>query len=113
MRNAGAQRAVLAFVAAIVSVAGAVVQPTFAQSRTLQARTTIDADTTLIVRTNEAIDVKSPDGLVFTGTIDQDVLDRSGDVAIPEGSTVELIARKDGSEMTLDLESVTVNGQRY
>jgi hypothetical protein len=113
MRNAAIRRAALTTAAVIVSAAVAATQPTLAQSRTLQTRTTIDADTTLIVRTNEAIDVKSADGLVFTGTIDQDVLDRNGDVAISEGSTVELMARKDGNEMTLDLESVTVNGQRY
>jgi hypothetical protein len=114
MRNAGIRRAVLTAVAAIVSATVAVTQPTFAQvSRTSQARTTIDADTMLKVRTTEAIDVKSADGLVYTGTVDEDVLDRNGEVAIPEGSTVELMARKNGDEMTLDLESVTVNGQRY
>ena len=114
MRNAGTRRAVLTIVAVIVSAAVSVTQPTFAQvSRALQARSTIDADTTLKVRTTEPIDVKTADGLVFKGTIDEDVLDRDDLVAIPEGSTVELIARKSGNEMTLDLESVTVNGQRY
>src|SRR5687767_9847892 len=114
MRNAGTRRAVLTIVAAIVSGLAAVTQPTFAQlSRAPQVRAIIDADTTLKVRTAEAIDVKSADGLIFTGTIDEDVLDRNGEVAIPEGSTVELMARKSGNEMTLDLESVSVNGQRY
>ena len=78
-----------------------------------QTRTTIDADTTFVVRTTDAIDVKSADGLIFTGTVEEDVLDRNGEVAVPEGSTVELLARKNGDEMTLDLESVTVNGERY
>ena len=109
MRIVAIRRAVLTGAAAIVSAAMAVTQPTFAQV----SRTTIDADTTLMVRTNEAIDVKSADGLIFKGTIDQAVLDRDGVVAIPEGATVELMARKNGDEMTLDLESVTVNGQRY
>ena len=109
MRNVATRRAVLTIFAAIASAAVAVVQPTFAQ----QARTTIDADTMLKVRTTEAIDVKTADGLVFTGTIDEDVLDRDGQVAIPEGATVELMARKTDDEMILDLESVTVNGQRY
>jgi hypothetical protein len=114
MRNARIRRAVLTTLTAIVSAALGLGQPTFAQvSRAPQARTTIDADTTLMVRTTQAIDVKDADGLVFTGTIDEDVADRNGDIAIPEGSTVELIARKNGDEMTLDLESVTVNGQRY
>ena len=65
------------------------------------------------VRTAQAIDVKTADGLIFNGTVEEDVLDRNGDVAIPEGATVELMARKNGDELTLDLESVTVNGRRY
>jgi hypothetical protein len=105
---------VVATAAAIISAAAAGVQPTFAEvSRTAQARAIIDADTTLQVRTTEPIDVKTADGLIFKGTVDQDVLDRNGEVAIPEGSTVELMARKNADEMTLDLESVMVNGQRY
>ena len=111
MRITGARQAVLA---AIVGAAVAAAQPIAAQvSRAPQVRTIIDADTTFKVRTTEAIDVKTADGLVYTGTIDEDVLDRNGEVAIPEGATVELMARKNGDEMTLDLESVTVNGQRY
>ena len=114
MRNAGIRRAALTTAAVIVSAAMAATQPTFAQvSRAPQARAIIDADTTLKVRTTEAIDVKTADGLIYTGTVDEDVLDRDGLVAIPEGSTVELMARKIGNELTLDLESVTVNRQRY
>jgi hypothetical protein len=101
---------VLTAVAAMFSATVAVVQPTFAQA---QLRTTIAADTEFKVRTTEAIDVKNADGLIFRGTVEEDVLDRNGDVAIPEGSTVELMARKNGDEMTLDLESVMVNGRRY
>ena len=114
MQTIGIRRAMLTVAAVIVSAAAAGVQPTLAQvPRTAQARATIDADTTLIVRTTEPIDVKSADGLIFKGTIDEDVLDRNGDVAVPIGSTVELLARKSGDEMTLDLESIMVNGQRY
>ena len=114
MRNKGTRRVLLTALAAIVSAAATMSEPTIAQvSRASQTRATIDADTMLVVRTTEAIDVKSADGLVFRGTIEEDVLDRNGEVAVPEGSTVELLARKDGDEMTLDLESITVNGQRY
>jgi hypothetical protein len=114
MRTAGIRPAALTTAAVIVSAAMAATQPTFAQdSRAPQTRAIIDADTTLKVRTTEAIDVKTADGLVYTGTVDEDVLDRDGLVAIPEGSTVELMARKSGNELTLDLESVTVNRQRY
>ena len=108
MRNAATRRAALA-VAIMFSGAVAVTPPASAQV----SRTTIDADTMLKIRTTEAIDVKTADGLVYTATVDEDVLDRNGEVAIPEGSTVELMARKSGNEMTLDLESVTVNGRRY
>ena len=111
MRNRTTRWAMATTVFAIVSAAAAGVEPTVA--RAAQARSVIDADTTLQVRTTEPIDVKTADGLIFKGTVDKDVLDRNGEVAIPEGSTVELMARKSGDEMTLDLESVTVDGQRY
>jgi hypothetical protein len=107
MQNSGIRRTALTTLATIAMTAAALVQPALAQV------TTIDVDTTLAVRTTEPIDVKTADGLIFTGTIEEDVLDRYGDVAVPEGSTVELMARKNGDEMTLDLESVTVNGRRY
>ena len=111
---AGTGRFVLATVAAAVSAAMVVAEPTFAQgSRNSQARSVIDADTSFVVRTSEPIDVKAADGLIFQGTIEEDVLDRDGEVAVPRGSTVELLARKNGDEMTLDLDSVTVNGERY
>ena len=100
----------LAAAAAIFSATAVVVPPAFAQA---QLRTTIDAETMFKVRTTQAIDVKTADGLIFTGTVEEDVLDRNGDVAVPAGSTVELMARKSGDEMTLDLESLTVNGRRY
>jgi hypothetical protein len=111
MRTVSTRWAVATAIAGIVSAAAVGVEPTYA--RAAQVRSIIDADTTLKVRTTESIDVKTADGLIYKGTIDEDVLDRNGEVAIPEGSTVELMARKSGDEMTLDLESVTVNGQRY
>jgi hypothetical protein len=75
---------------------------------------TIGTGTSIAVRTNETIDVKQSDGRVFTGVVNQDVTDASGNVAIPRGSNAELIVKKaSNKDMTLDLESVTVNGQRY
>jgi hypothetical protein len=75
---------------------------------------TIGTGTSISLRTNEAIDVKKSDGRVFAGVVDQDVADANGNVAIPRGSNAELIVRKaSNKELTLDLESVTVNGQRY
>jgi hypothetical protein len=79
-----------------------------AQSRTIGTGTSIP------VRTNETIDAKKSDGRVFTGVVDQDVMDGNNNVAIPRGSTAELIVRKGpNKDLMLDLESVTVNGQRY
>ncbi|MBI2818280.1 MAG: DUF3011 domain-containing protein [Acidobacteria bacterium] len=75
---------------------------------------TIDTGTTISVRTNEPINAKNSDGQVFTGVVDQDVVDANGNVAIPRGSSVELVVKNlSNNELALDLESVTVNGQRY
>ena len=75
---------------------------------------TIGTGTSISVRTNETIDVRKNDGRVFTGVVDQDVVDASGNVAIPRGSGAELIVKDTSNrEMALDLESVTVNGQRF
>ena len=52
-----------------------------AQSRTIGAGTTIS------VRTNETIDAKKSDGRVFSGAVDQDVMDANGAVAIPKART--------------------------
>jgi len=78
------------------------------------AANTIRAGTTISVRTNETIDVRNSDGQVFRGVVDQNVVDGSGNVAIPKGSGVELLVKNASNrDLTLDLESVTVNGHRY
>jgi len=75
---------------------------------------TIGTGTSISVRTNETIDVKKSDGRVFAGVVDQDVMDANGSVAIPKGSNAELIVKNaSNKDLTLDLESVSVNGQRY
>ena len=69
---------------------------------------------TISVRTNEPIDANRTDYRVYTGIVTQNVLGRDRRVAIPRGSTVELIVRHSrNNELILDMESVTVNGQRY
>jgi hypothetical protein len=74
----------------------------------------LESGTAVAVRTTQPIDVKAADGRVFTGVIDEDVLDRNGRMAIPRGSTAELMVRKSAdSSLVVDLDSVTVNGQRY
>lgn len=76
--------------------------------------TRLEPGLSISVRTNESIDARHVDYRVFTGTVDRDVRGEDGQLAIPRGSTAELMV-KDGrpGEMILDLESVTVNGQRY
>src|SRR5262245_56142551 len=74
----------------------------------------INAGTTIAVRTNETINTKVDDGRVFTGTVAQDVLDRAGNIAVPEGSYVEMIVRTtSNNQVALDLDSIMVNGERY
>jgi len=76
--------------------------------------TTIAAGASVAVRTSQAIDVKKSDGSVFRGVVDQDVTDDQGRVSIPRGSMTELIVRSaPNRDLVLDLESVTVDGQRY
>jgi hypothetical protein len=76
--------------------------------------TTLVPGTVIPVRTNEAIDVRKGDYRVYTATVDQDVRGNDGRLAIPRGSNVELIVRFNrDNDMTLDLDSVTANGQRY
>jgi len=75
---------------------------------------TIPPGTSITVRTNEPIYARQSDGRVFTGTVEQDVPDVNGYVAIPRGAQVELIARQtSNNELVLDLESVISNGQRF
>src|ERR1700740_142928 len=76
--------------------------------------TRIEAGTVLAVRTNESIDSDRRDNRVYMGTVDEDVAGENGRLAIPRGSTVELIVRvAQDNDLIIDLESVTVNGIRY
>src|SRR5690242_11042543 len=75
---------------------------------------TVPVGTTLSIRTTQAIGADAADGQIFTGIVDQDVLDSNGQVTITKGSTAELEVRQTpNKELVLDLDSVTVNGQRY
>jgi hypothetical protein len=74
----------------------------------------LEPGTVVAVRTTESIDTSVADGRVYSGIVDQDVVDSSGRLAIPRGATVELVVRNGAdSERILDLDSVFVNGQRY
>ena len=70
--------------------------------------------TVIPVRTREAIDVRKGDYRVYNGIVDQDVRGDDGRLAIRRGSPVELVVRfAPDSDLILDLDSITTNGQRY
>jgi hypothetical protein len=86
----------------------------FATRVSAQSVGTIEAGTTITVRTNEGINAGNSDGRVFSGVVDQDVVNNRGNVAIPRGANVELLVKRIAkNQIALDLDSVTVNGQRY
>jgi hypothetical protein len=86
----------------------------FAGAAVPQTGGTIDAGTTIQVRTNEQINTDTADGRVYTGVVDKDVMGSNSRLVIPKGSNVELIARKtSNNELALDMDSITVNGRRY
>ena len=75
---------------------------------------TIPAGTNVEVRTNQRIDLRDSSGEVYSATVNRDVLDTNGNVAIPRGAQAEMAVRNLGShDLALDLESITVNGRRY
>lgn len=76
---------------------------------------TVPAGTKIEVRTNDTIDMKnSSDGRIFSGVVNQDVMDSAGNLVIPRGANAELIVRNVSSkDMAVDLESVSANGRRY
>lgn len=76
---------------------------------------TILPGTEIPVRPDQPIEVSRWDrGHIYPAHVARDVHARDGDLAIPRGSYAELIVRQISPDRyTLDLESVTVNGQRY
>lgn len=90
------------------------VTPSMADAQSWNYINPIPAGTTLQVRTTEPIDTQTMDGRIFTGTIENDVRDAQDRLAIPRGSTAELVIRRGpDNELVLDLDSVTVSGRRY
>jgi hypothetical protein len=76
--------------------------------------TRLEPGMSITIRTSESINTSQPDYRVYTGFVDQDVRGDNGRLAIPRGSTVELILRRSrNDDLLLDLESVAVNGERY
>jgi|SRR5579883_2655866 len=74
----------------------------------------IDPGTNVVVRTIDPIHANDSDGRVFSGVVEQDVRDRRGDIVVPRGSNVEMMVRRiNNNELALDLDSLTINGERY
>src|SRR5262249_30864152 len=75
---------------------------------------TIDAGTTIAVRTNDDINTNKSDGRVYSGYVDQDVRDRAGNIAIPQGSDVELLVKRaSNDDLVIDVDAISVGGHRF
>jgi hypothetical protein len=76
---------------------------------------TVLPGTEIQIRTDRPIDVSRWErGRIYPAHVERDIRARDGDIAIPRGSQAEVIVRRTGQDMyTLDLESITVNGNRY
>lgn len=81
----------------------------------------LPAGTQLVILTNEAINSKTAaSNQLFSAQVDQDIIDSSNELIVPKGSPAQLIIRTVSSggvtgspEITLDIQSITVNGRRY
>jgi hypothetical protein len=89
----------------------------------VQAATTerdlIPAGTSLVIRTNEAIQTQQA-GQTFSAQLGEDVQNQSGEILAPKGSPAELVVAQASSggtvgtpELQLALRSITVNGKKY
>jgi hypothetical protein len=65
----------------------------FAAGANAQSFGTIDAGTTITVRTSEDINASNGDDRMFSGIVEQDVFNRAGSAAIPRGANVELLVK--------------------
>ena len=82
----------------------------------------LPAGTQLSVRSEDTIDsAHAVEGQTYAAEVTDDVLDASGDVVIPHGANAQIVIRsasKGGrfhgtSDLVLDLQSVSVEGQQY
>src|ERR1051326_6925020 len=79
------------------------------------AAATIPAGSDISVRTTNTIRADDADeNQIFPATVQRDVMDRDGRIAIPRGARAELVVRRaPGNDLVLDLRSVMVAGRRY
>jgi hypothetical protein len=82
----------------------------------------LGAGTEVPIRSEETIDSsRAAEGQTYAAEISEDVRDPNGDVVIPRGSNAQIVIRsasKGGrfrgtSDLVLDLQSITVEGQEY
>jgi hypothetical protein len=92
-----------------------VIAATFTCSQLPAMADVITPGTNVEVRPDARIDVARWDrGRIYPAEVARNVYSRNGDLTIPQGSPAELIVRRIGpAQYELDLESVTINGQRY
>jgi hypothetical protein len=79
-------------------------------------RVVLPVGTDVVLRTNQRIDSKEVvEGQTFSAQIAEDIRDTDGSIAIPRGSDATLITRRleGNGDITLDVESITVEGRRY
>ena len=82
----------------------------------------LPVDTEVSARSEETIDsATAAEGQTYAAEIADDVLDAAGDVVIPHGSNAQIVIRsaskggrfRGASDLGLDLQSITVEGQEY
>jgi hypothetical protein len=97
-----------------IAAAALLLAPTAVSAQAWEYINPIPAGTSVQVRTSERIDTQSLDGRIYTGTVENDVRDDQGGLAIPRGATAELVVRRGADDdLVLDLDSITVKGRRY
>jgi len=78
--------------------------------------------TKVSVRTEDAINSASAvEGQTYAAEVTDDVLDANGDVVVPHGSNAQIVIRsaskggrfRGASDLVLDLQSISVEGQQY
>lgn len=111
----GHRHDVLCLFLAVAAVCALSISHTAAAQDAYQPReiAVIDPGTIIQVRTNEAIQANGSDGQVFSAAVAEDIFDRHHNLTLQKGSDVELIVRKTGNDLTLDLDSIMLNGRRY
>jgi len=94
--------------------------PTQAEIRTKTY--VVPVGTKVSVRTDDAINsATATEGQTYAAEVTDDILDANGDVVIPHGSNAQIVIRsaskggrfRGASDLVLDLQSVSVEGQQY